>query len=119
MELIQLLSIGLVAGVVSGLFGVGGGLVIVPALVFILHFKLKMAIGTSLGALLLPVGLLGVWEYYKSGNVNIKFSLLIALGLFIGAYFGAKIVQPLSPVTLRKIYAGFLIFVAAKMLLGR
>jgi len=119
MQNVQFIFIGLAAGLVSGLFGVGGGLVIVPCLVFIVGIKLHTAIGTSLGALLLPVGLLGVMEYYKSNNVDVRVALLVASGLFVGAYFGAKIVQPLSPLILKRIYAGFLFFVAFKMAFGK
>src|ERR687890_72741 len=76
------LAIGLVAGVLSGLFGIGGGILIIPALIFFAAFHTKLAIGTSLGAMLLPVGLLGAYAYYQAGNLHIKASLLIALGLF-------------------------------------
>lgn len=119
MTTISLVAIGLVAGVISGLFGVGGGLVIVPCLAFFVGLKIHAAVGTSLGALLLPVGLLGALQFYKGGNLNIKYALLLALGLFIGTYFGAKIVQSISPLTLRRLYAVFLLIVAGKMLLGK
>src|SRR4026209_17090 len=82
------LLIGLGAGVLSGLFGIGGGVVIVPALIFIARIQPQTATGTSLAALLLPVGALGAWEYYKTGNLNPLAWLLIAVGLFIGAGFG-------------------------------
>jgi len=116
---IHYVIIGLAAGVISGLFGVGGGLVIVPWLVFVCGFKLHTSVGTSLGALLLPVGLLGVMEFYKAGHLNIKVALFIALGIFVGTYFGAKIVQPLSPLALRRLYALFLIGVAGKLIWGK
>lgn len=109
-------AIGLGAGVVSGLFGVGGGLVIVPALIMFAKYPVHSALGTSLGALLLPVALLGVIQYYKAGHLNVTAALFIALGLFFGTYVGAKIVQPISPVLLRRIYAVFLFVVAARLL---
>ncbi|MBI5628967.1 MAG: TSUP family transporter, partial [Candidatus Rokubacteria bacterium] len=80
MEFISLLAIGLVAGVLGGMFGIGGGLVIVPALIFLLKMKQFDALGTSLAALIPPVGLLGAFEYYRNGHMNLKFAALIALG---------------------------------------
>ncbi len=117
MQLLSLLGIGLVAGVFAGMFGIGGGLVIVPALLFLLQMKELEAIGTSLAALIPPVGLLGAYEYYSQGYINVKFALLIAAGLFIGAYFGAKIVIGLPPVVIRRIYGTFLLLIAARMLI--
>jgi uncharacterized protein len=111
-----LLGIGLVAGVFAGLFGIGGGLIIVPALVFLLGFDDKAAVGTSLAALIPPVGLLGAAEYYRGGYMNISYAALIAGGLFVGAYFGAKIAIGLEPALFRRIYAAFLIAVALRML---
>ncbi|MGH9660420.1 MAG: sulfite exporter TauE/SafE family protein [Bryobacteraceae bacterium] len=112
-----LLAIGLVAGVFSGMFGIGGGLVIVPALLFLLKMKELEAIGTSLAALIPPVGLLGALEYHRNGYINVRYAVLLAVGLFVGAYFGARIVMPLSAVVIRRIYAVFLFAVASRMLL--
>jgi uncharacterized membrane protein YfcA len=75
----------------------------------------SMATGTSLGALLLPVGALGAWEYWRNGNVNVRASLLVALGLFFGAWFGARLNQSLSPVQAKRAFAVFLVIVAARM----
>ena len=119
MLITKLIFLGLGAGIFSGMFGIGGGLIIVPFLVLLCGFSLHMALGTSLGALLLPVGLLGVIEYYKAGNVDVKVALIVAIGLFVGTYFGAKIVQPLSPLMLRRIYGVFLIFIAVRMITGK
>lgn len=110
-----LLAIGLAAGILSGLIGIGGGVLIVPALMFFARFPAKLATGTSLGALLLPVGLLGAWEYHKAGNIDIKASLLLAGGIFVGAFLGAQIVQHLSELQLRRIFAGFLVLVAVQL----
>ena len=109
------LAIGIGAGVLSGLFGIGGGIVIVPALLYFAKMQPSMATGTSLGALLLPVGALGAWEYWRNGNVNVRASLLIALGLFFGAWFGARLNQSLSPVQAKRAFAVFLVIVAARM----
>jgi uncharacterized membrane protein YfcA len=83
------LLIGLFAGVASGLFGIGGGILIVPALTFLAGFSQGKATGTSLAVLLPPVGLLAVWEYYRHGNVDLKAGLFVALGLVLGAWLGA------------------------------
>ena len=109
------LLIGLGAGVLSGLFGIGGGVVIVPALIFMARMQPQTATGTSLAALLLPVGALGAWEYYKTGNLNPLASLLIAVGLFIGAGFGARYSLMLSGLALRRAFAVFLALIAVRM----
>ena len=89
--LVLIAIIGLVGGVLSGLFGIGGGLVIVPALILLAGFPIATAAGTSLAALLLPVGLFGALEYYRAGNVDVRAAAVIAVGLLIGAYFGARL----------------------------
>ena len=109
------LAIGLTAGVLSGLFGIGGGILIIPSLIFLTQFPTKLAIGTSLGAMLLPVGLLGAYAYYQQGNLNIKASMLIGLGLFIGAYAGARLAQQLSGVTLQRMFAIFIVLMAVRL----
>src|SRR5947209_16787945 len=111
-----LFVVGLVAGLFAGMFGIGGGLIIVPALLYIFKMKELDAIGTSLAALIPPVGLLGTAEYYRSGYINIAFAALIATGIFIGAYFGAKIVIALPQALLQRIYGGFLMLIACRML---
>jgi len=108
--------LGLLAGVVSGLFGVGGAIVIIPGLVLITKMPQHTAHGTSLAALLLPVGLLGALEYYKRGQVNIGFAAVVAVGLLIGAYFGARLAGSMSDVMLRKAFGVFLLLVSIKLL---
>lgn len=110
--------IGLVAGVVSGLFGVGGAVVIVPALVLLVKLPQHTANGTSLASLLLPVGLLGAIEYYRRGQVNIPYAAIIAAGLFIGAFVGAHLAGGLQDTALRKAFGAFLLVVAGKLLLS-
>ena len=111
--------IGLGAGVLSGVVGIGGGLVIVPALMLIAGFVPVVATGTSLGALLLPVGILGAWEYWRNGHLQLRAALLIALGLFVGAYFGPRLAQMLPAIALKRLFAAFLVLVAIRMWFGR
>ena len=112
-------AIGLIAGVVSGLFGVGGAIVIVPGLVLLVKLSQHAANGTSLAALLLPVGLLGAVEYYRRGEVNVPYAIVIALGLFVGALLGAKLAGAVSDTALRRGFGAFLLLVSARLLVGR
>ncbi len=111
------LAIGLAAGVLGGFFGVGGGVLIVPALVLLLGLEQHTAVGTSLGALLPPVGILGAYEYYKHGHLDITFAILLGAGLLLGGYFGARIAVTLSGLTLRRAFAIFLIIVSVRLLM--
>ena len=99
---------GAIAGILAGLFGIGGGIVIVPLLIVVAKFAPHRASGTSLAALLLPVGFLGVWKHYSYGNVDVKAGLLIGLGLFIGAYFGAELAVRLPARELQRLFSVFL-----------
>ena len=105
------LIIGLVAGVAAGMFGIGGGVVIVPALILVFSLPLQLATGTSLTALLLPVGIFACIKFYKLGFLDVKVAGLIALGLFLGVFFGAKIVTMISPRLLKTLYGIFLLYV--------
>jgi uncharacterized membrane protein YfcA len=109
------LFIGLGAGLLSGLFGIGGGIVIVPALVYLAQMSQKTATGTSLAALLLPVGALGAWQYYKAGALDMRAALLIAPGLAVGALVGAKFALQLPSRDLQRAFAVFLCVVAGRM----
>lgn len=111
-----LLLIGLFAGVLSGVIGIGGGIVIVPALVYFIGFSQRTAQGTSLAILLLPIGLLGVIQFYKAGYVDVKVTVVIALAFFIGSYFGSRIALNVSQEILKKCFAVLLIIIAVKML---
>ena len=115
----MLLAIGLVAGVFAGMFGIGGGIVIVPALLFLTKMKQVEAVGTSLAALIPPVGILGAIEYYRNGSINVKYAGLIAAGLALGAYFGARITIGLPLGAARKLYAVFMIVIGVQMLLDK
>ena len=109
------MAIGLGAGVLAGMFGIGGGIVIGPALILLAKFQPQLATGTSLGALLLPVGALGAWEYWRRGHLDIPAALWIALGLFLGAWVGARIAQSLTGPQLQKTFAIFLVLIAIRV----
>ncbi len=114
--IIILIIIGVAAGMLSGLIGVGGGIIIVPALVYFLAFSQKEAQGTSLGILLLPVGILAVMQYYKQGQVDVKVVLIVSLAFIVGGFFGSKLALKLPEATLRKVFAVVMILIAIKML---
>ncbi len=106
------LIIGVVAGVLSGMFGIGGGVVIVPALIIFAGFSITMASGTSLAALLLPVGIFACIQYYRAGYLNIKTSAIIAAGLLGGVYFGAELALYLPNMLMKQAYGAFLLYVS-------
>ncbi len=108
--------IGIAAGMLSGLVGVGGGLIIVPALVYFLGMSQHTAQGTSLGLILLPVGILAVMAYYKQGHVDARIVGLLAIGFIAGSYFGSKISLNLPQETVKKFFAVLMILVAVKMM---
>ncbi len=112
-----ILAVGFVAGILSGMFGIGGGLVIVPALVILFGLPQRTATGTSLFALIWPVGVLGVLAYWKEGNVDPWKGIWIALGLFLGAYLGARVTLSLPEATNKRIYAVFLLIVGTYFLI--
>jgi uncharacterized membrane protein YfcA len=114
--IVVLLLIGLAAGILGGLVGVGGGIIIVPSLIYFLSFSQKEAQGTSLGILLLPVGILGVLQFYKAGYVDMRTVWLVSFGFLVGSYFGSKIALSFSQETVRKIFAILMILIALKML---
>lgn len=114
--IIILIFIGILAGMLSGLVGVGGGIIIVPCLVYFLAVGQKQAQGTSLAVLCLPVVLVGVINYYKKGQVNLNYVPLIALGFIVGGYVGSKIALRINDATLKKIFAILLMLISIKML---
>jgi uncharacterized protein len=111
-----IILVGIAAGILGGLVGVGGGIIIVPALVYFIGFSQKTAQGTSLGLIMLPVGILGVLQYYKQGHVDFRVVGILAIGFLLGSYFGSKIALSLPQETIKKIFALLMIIIAIKML---
>jgi uncharacterized membrane protein YfcA len=114
--ILLLALIGLSSGVLSGLVGVGGGIIIVPALVFFLGFTQHQAQGTSLGLLLLPVGILAVLNYYKQGHIDIKVVLIMSVAFVLGGWLGSRLAIVLSEQVIKRIFAVVLFYAAFKML---
>ena len=117
--IIILLSIGLMAGILSGMVGVGGGIIIVPALVYFMGVSQLEGQGTSLAVLLLPVGIFAVYNYYKAGYVDIRATLIIAATFLVGGFIGSKISIGLDQHVVKKIFGAILILVALKMILDK
>jgi len=113
---VLLLLIGLAAGMLSGLVGVGGGIIVVPALVFALGFTQQQAQGTSLGLLLLPIGIFAVINYYKQGYIDIRVVLIMSVAFILGAYLGSKFALSLPEEIVRKIFAIILFWEGIKMM---
>jgi len=111
--------IGLFAGIASGFFGIGGGLVMVPALVFFFQITQHQAQGTSLAVLTLPVVILGAIKYYNEGNVNLYMAMFIAVSFVVGAYLGAVLVHHVSDPMLKRIFGVLLLIVSIKLILGK
>lgn len=111
--------LGVLAGVFSGFFGIGGAVIIVPALVYLFKFPQHYAQGTALVALLLPVGALAVYKYYQTGNASIKIGLLISLGFFIGGFIGASVAQSVPNLLLKRLFGVLLLCISIYMLAGK
>ena len=116
LTVLLLLLIGLAAGTLSGLVGVGGGIIVVPALVFALGFNQQEAQGTSLGLLLLPIGIFAVINYYKQGYIDIRVVVIMSIAFVIGAYLGSKFALTLPEITVKRIFAIVLFWAGIKML---
>jgi uncharacterized membrane protein YfcA len=118
-QIIILLLIGLAAGIMSGLLGIGGGIIVIPLLVGLLGFSQQSAQGTSLGLLLPPLGILAVMNYYKAGLVDLKAVVLMSITFVIGSYLSSKFVVSIPENLLKKIFAVFLLFYAMKLFFGK
>lgn len=114
-----LLILGLISGILSGMVGIGGGIVIVPALVYFLGYTQHQAQGTVLFMFLLPIGILGVFNYYNAGHIEFKTAFIIASTFIVGSYFGSKISIAVDQATLKKVFGIILFLVSLKMILGK
>lgn len=119
MNIISYIALGLFAGIASGLIGIGGGIIIIPALVYIFGFSQHMAQGTTLALMVPPIGLLAAWTYYRQGHVDIKVAALICLGFFIGGLGGAKIATALSGELLRRVFGLTLFCISLHMIFSK
>jgi uncharacterized protein len=117
--IIILIVIGIVTGVMAGMLGIGGAIIMIPALVFILGISQQTAQGTSLAVMLPPVGILAAYNYYKAGHVNIKFAIILAVFFLVGSYFGSKLALTIPQNVLKKIFGILLLLVAARMLFSK
>lgn len=117
--IIVLALIGVVAGILSGFVGIGGGILIVPALVFLLGLTQHQAQGTSLALMLPPIGILAVYNYYKADSVNWKYALIIAVCFVLGGFLGSKLSLALSPQKVKRIFGVFMLLVALKMIFSK
>lgn len=117
-EIISYLVLGLVAGIFSGLIGIGGGLIIIPALVLFFGMNQHLAQGTTLALMVPPIGLLAAWTYYQKGYVDVKVAGLICAGFFFGGFLGAKIATSISNNALQKVFGVALLLISIKMIFG-
>ena len=116
MNVLLYLFLGLVAGIFSGLIGIGGGIIIVPALVLLFGLSQHQAQGTTLALMVPPIGLLAAWTYYQQGYVNLKIAIFVCMGFFIGGLLGARIATGLSGAVLEKVFGIALLVIALKMI---
>lgn len=113
-----IIGIGLVAGIVSSMFGVGGGIILVPLLIFLLNFDIHEAVGTSL-VIIIPTALVGAYAHYRLGNVNIVAALIVIVGTVIGAWIGAHIAEQTQSIYLEKAFGVLLLIISVKMIFGK
>lgn len=117
--IIILLAVGLVAGVLSGMVGIGGGIIIVPVLVYFLGMSQHTAQGTTLAMFLMPIGILGVFNYYKEGHVDVKVALIIAITFVLGSFVGSKVAIGLDQNVVKRIFGVIIFVISIKMILGK
>jgi len=119
MKEIILIILGAFAGAFSGILGIGGGLIMVPALVYIMNMSQHQAQGTTLAVMLPPITLLSAYIYYKAGHIDIKIAIILCVGFFLGSYLGGKIAVMLPGLVLKRIFGVFLLITAINMLLAK
>lgn len=111
--------LGLVAGICGGMFGIGGGTILIPGLVYLFGLTQHQAQGTTLAIMVPPIGILAAWRYYQSGNVKLGLAAFICAGFLVGGWIGASIVQHIPETILKKMFGVFFLFIAIKMILGK
>ena len=119
MQIVQFIVVGLIAGVLAGLLGIGGAIFVVPVLVYIYGWEQHMAQGTTLAMLIPPIGILAAWKYYEAGNMDMKVAGILCIGFFFGGFIGGWLANQLPADTLRKAFGVFLLLVSIKMILGK
>jgi uncharacterized membrane protein YfcA len=115
-QLLILVIVGLLAGALSGFVGVGGGIIIVPAMIYFMNMNQMQAQGVSLALLMLPVGILGVMNYYKAGHIQFSYVLIMAVGFVLGNYFGSKYAMKVPEHKIKFFFALLMLYVAVQML---
>jgi len=119
MNQILYIILGIVAGIFSGMFGIGGGTILIPALVYLFSLTQHQAQGTTLAIMIPPIGLLAAWRYYIEGNVKLNITIFVCLGFFIGGLIGAHFIQEVPDLTLRRLFGVYLGFIALRMIIGK
>lgn len=117
--LLILIGIGILTGFMAGMLGIGGAIIMIPAMVFFLGFSQQTAQGTSLAVMLPPIGIIAAYNYYKAGEVNFKFALILAVAFLFGSYFGSKLALTIPQALLKKVFGVLLLVVAFRMLLSK
>jgi len=117
--LLLLIVIGIITGFMAGMLGIGGAIIMIPALVYFLGLSQQMAQGTSLAVMLPPIGIIAAYNYYQAGQVNLKFALILAAAFIVGSYFGSKLAINIPQPVLKKIFGVLLLLVSAKMLFSK
>lgn len=119
MNIAMLLLLGLITGCFSGFLGIGGAIILIPALIYLFGLSQHLAQGTTLALMVPPIGLLAAWQYWRSGNVNIHIAIWVAVGFFIGGLVGALLANKVPDFLLRKIFGIFLALIALKMIFSK
>ncbi len=119
MQIVQFVVLGLVAGTLAGILGIGGAVFVVPVLVYLFGWEQHLAQGTTLAMLIPPIGILAAWQYYQAGHVDLKVAGLLCIGFFVGGYFGGFFANQLPAPTLRKVFGVVLLLVSLKMITGK
>lgn len=113
-----LIAIGIIAGMLSGFVGIGGGIIIVPALIYFVGFSQHEAQGTSLLLMLPPIGILAVMNYYKAGQINWKYGIIVALAFVVGGFFGSKLSLKLNPNLVKVIFGAIMLLISVRLLIN-